>query len=418
MKKMTEFEKKEYLGVPVWYKTMPESKAASVRFINFCGSADDKETGLSGAAHFCEHWPGRGTESYPNGARDTKGPIANCGGSSNAATSQVRTQFWATVPARTFAQAIHITGSHLVEPLLRDKDFQLERAVILQELTQSLSDMKRWGWYHLQQVVTPGHPLAQPILGSKESLLAMTPSSLRQAYESMYARCRLCIVGAGPQSPDWFCEQVVPSIEQMPSRQISPRTRAADYGEWSMTTEPSQLEFPFKASVINLVWLMPTGGLEQNLIWGLLADIFGAGGISSPLLLNLREQKGLVYSGKFLTLTNREFTRLNLQVKTEQGNLREVVEGCWQVLGDPRVMTKERFKIAKDMKRGDIELRKVFPEDECNRAVNEITRWGQPIRVDDLLATLEQITFGQVQAAHRQLMSRACKEVIFAGRGC
>ncbi len=404
------------LGVPLFYNQVEMLKSASIYYVVYSGCSDETDTN-SGVARYLEHMPGKGTKSFPNGQKDTKGPIVKFGGKPNAYTQRTRTAFYCKIPARKYELAIKHIGSCVTEPLLRKEEFENHRSVMLQTRKQSLDKTLNWGWHHLQECMTPGHPLAKPILGTEKSLTNLTYEALIDFYETHYSRSRLVIVGAGPQSADEFVDLVRPQVENMPDRDVSERRQAAIYGpadSWS--TETSILDYPFKTSVVNTTFLVDSNKPRDEVVWSLLTDMFAGGGISSPLLLKLREELGLVYSGKFLYKAERDFTRLNLTVETKQGDLDKIIDACWEVLSDSEVMTGERFETVQEMARGAIEMKPIDPDTFCIDAVNSISQWGRPISADDRLDMINSVTFAEVQEASKSLARDLSKTVIFKGQ--
>ena len=128
----------------------------------------------SGTAHFLEHLVFKGTASFPD-TRTVSEAIEGVGGTSNAATDREATTYWARVPGRETERAMHVLGDLVTRPLLRGKDIENERTIIVEEIRSYRDDPGEFVFTLLDQAVFGDTPLGWEIAGSEESVRGLGP---------------------------------------------------------------------------------------------------------------------------------------------------------------------------------------------------------------------------------------------------
>jgi zinc protease len=102
--------------------------------INYLVGSNEAPDGFPGMAHALEHMMFRGSPGLS--AAQTSTLIAAMGGSFNAATQQVVTQYFFTVPATDLETALHIEAIRMRDLLATDALWKQERGAIEQEVAQ------------------------------------------------------------------------------------------------------------------------------------------------------------------------------------------------------------------------------------------------------------------------------------------
>ena len=106
--------------------------------INYLVGSNEAPDGFPGMAHALEHMMFRGSPGLS--AAQTSTLIAAMGGSFNAATQQVVTQYFFTVPATDLETALHIEAIRMRDVLATDALWKQERGAIEQEVAQDYSN--------------------------------------------------------------------------------------------------------------------------------------------------------------------------------------------------------------------------------------------------------------------------------------
>ncbi len=180
-------------GLKVIAELNPNVHSVAFGFFVRTGSRDESAE-VSGVSHFLEHMVFKGTEKYS--AEDVNRIFDEIGANYNASTSEEVTLFYAAVLPEYLPVAFEMFSS-ILYPSLRDDDFNMEKQVILEEIGM-YEDMPSFTAYEkLMQTHFAGHPLSQSILGSVESISALTAKQMRDYHQSHYLAGNITLAVAG-----------------------------------------------------------------------------------------------------------------------------------------------------------------------------------------------------------------------------
>ncbi len=172
-------------------------------FVN-TGSRDETDA-LSGVSHFLEHMTFKGTPTRT--AEQVNRELDEIGSQSNAYTSEENTVYYATVLPEYQQRTVELL-SDIMRPSLRDDDFDVEKKVIIEEI-RKYDDQPPYGAYEKCMAAYFGdHTLGRSILGTVESVTALTPDSMRGYFERRYSPGNLTLVAAGKVDFDGLVAEV------------------------------------------------------------------------------------------------------------------------------------------------------------------------------------------------------------------
>ena len=267
---------------------LPSSRSVSMAAYVLAGSrletADE-----AGVAHFMEHLTFKGTAGYPS-SRAISEAVEGVGGSANAATDRESTVYWARVPRREAATAMHVLGELIVHPRLEDADIDQERTVIIEEIRSYLDDPSEYSQMLIQQALFGDGPLGREICGDEAGIRA--PADVRDP--------RLLAVG-------------VPAVEH--GRRGRRRHRARRGGRAGggglrdrrrraarvragagLPAGPRYLSGKRDTAQAQLAIAVPALKRDHPDAWALsVLNVVLGDGMSSRLFLGVREEKGLAY---------------------------------------------------------------------------------------------------------------------------
>ncbi|MEM9828001.1 MAG: pitrilysin family protein [Planctomycetota bacterium] len=167
------------------------------------GSRDetDRQSGLS---HFLEHMMFKGTSK--RSAADVNRELDELGGSSNAYTSEEQTVYYATVLPK-FQRRIVELLSDMLQPSLDADEFETERQVILEEIAK-YQDQPPFGAFERSMECFFGpRGLGRRVLGTPESISAMTADDLRAYFQSRYRPGNIVLAATGNVDFDALVQQ-------------------------------------------------------------------------------------------------------------------------------------------------------------------------------------------------------------------
>ena len=208
-------------GVRLITETMDHVRSVSVGVWLTRGSRHEPiEHG--GIAHFVEHMLFKGTGI--RSAEDIAQQVDSLGGHLDAFTPKEYAGYYIKVLDEHLPIAIDVLSDLVLNPAFRADDVEREKKVILEEikmvedtpddLVHELFTQSFWGT----------HPLGRPILGTAESIDALTPQILREYFEATYSAGHLVIAAVGNVTHERMRELVSATFGQLPSTSLMPST--------------------------------------------------------------------------------------------------------------------------------------------------------------------------------------------------
>ena len=184
-------------GLTVIGETSPSARSVALGFFVRTGARDETPE-VSGVTHFLEHMVFKGTPR--RSALDVNIDFDRIGANYNAFTSEENTVFYAAVLPEYLAQAVDILAD-ILRPSLRVEDFEMEKNVISEEIGM-YEDQPNWSAYdHAKRVYFADHPLGHSILGTPESIRALTRDQMHAYFERRYVAPNITVACAG--NFDW-----------------------------------------------------------------------------------------------------------------------------------------------------------------------------------------------------------------------
>lgn len=154
-------------GVTVLSAAMPQM--ASVAVGVWIGAGGRYESAdRNGVSHFLEHMMFKGSRRRT--AREISNAIEGVGGYLNAYTSEEHTCYYARAHHQHFGRLVEVLMEMVREPLLEPGEIAKERAVIKEEVAQTLDEPSQHVGDLLNECSWPGHPLGRPLTGTEETL--------------------------------------------------------------------------------------------------------------------------------------------------------------------------------------------------------------------------------------------------------
>lgn len=180
-------------GLEILAECNPQAYTSAFGFFVRTGARDETPE-LGGVSHFLEHMVFKGT---PNrSAAQVNLELDEMGSASNARTSEESTIYHAAVLPEFQTQVVDLL-SDIMRPSLREEDFETEKQVIIEEI-KMYDDQPPYGGYEKVMAEFFGtHPLGQSVLGTVDTVSALTPESMMGYFEQRYSPSNICFAGAG-----------------------------------------------------------------------------------------------------------------------------------------------------------------------------------------------------------------------------
>jgi predicted Zn-dependent peptidase len=185
-------------GLQIIGESSPSARSLALGFFVRTGARD--ETGdVAGVTHFLEHRVFNGTPRRT--ALDVNRDFDRIGAHYNAFTSEENTVFYAAILPEYLPQAVDILAD-ILRPSLRTDDFDMEKNVIIEEIGM-YEDQPMWSAYDsAKRAYFADHSLGNTILGTPESIRALTRDQMHAYFERRYVAPNITVVATGQL--DWL----------------------------------------------------------------------------------------------------------------------------------------------------------------------------------------------------------------------
>src|SRR5262245_16752945 len=163
-------------GLRLITESMPHVRSVSLGVWLMRGSRHETDD-QGGIAHFVEHMLFKGTST--RSAEDIAQAIDSIGGQLDAFTAKEYASYYIKVLDEHLPLAADLLSDIVVNPAFPEDELDREKRVILEEIKMVEDTPDDLVHELFTQHFWEGHPLARPILGTKESVESFTPDVLR-----------------------------------------------------------------------------------------------------------------------------------------------------------------------------------------------------------------------------------------------
>jgi predicted Zn-dependent peptidase len=184
-------------GLQIIGESSPSARSVALGFFVRTGSRDETPE-VSGVTHFLEHMVFKGTPR--RSALDVNRDFDRIGAHYNAFTSEENTVFYAAILPEYIPQAVDILAD-ILRPSLRTDDFDMEKNVIIEEIGMYEDQPMFSAYDNAKRVFFAEHPLGNSILGTPESIRALSREQMHAYFERRYVAPNITVVIAG--NFDW-----------------------------------------------------------------------------------------------------------------------------------------------------------------------------------------------------------------------
>jgi predicted Zn-dependent peptidase len=184
-------------GLQIIGERCPSVFSAAMGFFVRTGARDETDE-ISGVSHFLEHMVFKGTDRHS--ADDVNRVFDEVGAKYNASTSEELTLFYAAILPEYLPRTFDLLAD-IIRPALRTEDFNMEKKVILEEIGMYDDQPTYTAYETLMQTHFAGHPLGHSVLGTNESITALSAAQMREYHASRYKAGNIILAVAG--NFDW-----------------------------------------------------------------------------------------------------------------------------------------------------------------------------------------------------------------------
>ncbi|MFF9504057.1 M16 family metallopeptidase [Streptomyces sp. NPDC014656] len=394
-------------GLRVVTETLPSVRSATFGIWAHVGSRDETPT-LNGATHYLEHLLFKGTAA--RSALDISSAIDAVGGEMNAFTAKEYTCYYARVLDTDLPLAIDVVCDMLTGSLILDEDVDAERGVILEEIAMTEDDPGDVVHDLFAQTMFGDTPLGRPVLGTVDTINALTRGQISRFYKKHYDPTHLVVAAAGNVDHATVVRQVRRAFERAGALSrtdavpVDPRD-----GRKAIRTAGKVELMGRKTEQAHVVLGMPGLARTDERRWalGVLNTALG-GGMSSRLFQEVREKRGLAYSVYSYTSGFADCGLFGVYAGCRPSQVHDVLGICRDELDKvaSEGLTDEEITRAV----GQLSGSTVLGLEDTGAIMNRIGKselcWGTQMSVDDMLARIAAVTPDEVRAVARDVLTQ------------
>ena len=364
-----------------------------------------------GVSHFIEHMLFKGTTK--RSARQIAQVMDAVGGQLNAFTAKECTCFYAKVVDQHLPLAMDVLSDLVLNATFDQKELDKEKGVVLEEINMA-EDAPEDVVSELIMLARYGdQPLARPILGTQETLTAMTRDQVLDYYRSMYRSDNCVLAVAGNYQWDQVLELAQALLGHwMPSGHPLPKYRSAPACPRTLCREKE-----IEQVHLSLGYPGVAQGSDGLYALAVVNSVFG-GAMSSRLFQTIREEKGLAYSVYSYPSSYQDTGVLVVYAGASPQNGEQVLDLIRQEADKlaREGMSQEEFQQAREQLKGGYVLGLESTSSRMNAMGRRLLLMGDTQSEDEVIRRIDSLTYEQVFEAGRQALS-AQPALAMVGRG-
>ena len=398
-------------GVTVLSERVPTVRSAAIGVWIRTASAHELRPKM-GVSHLLEHMVFKGTERRT--AQEIALSLESRGGSLDAYTSRDATAYHARVLDTDLARALDVITDIVRRPVLRDSDLSLERQVVLEEISTVQDTPDDEVFDRTYETMWPTHPYGFQILGTKDTVSALSAGDLKHLHDRAYFPGN-CVIAAGGnltheallkevEQQGWFDGGAPGTPPPVPPVPAAVRGVTRSFGKDTAQT--------------HVVFATDTIPYADRRKYGLLviSNVFG-GGMSSRLFQRIREELGLAYAIYSFTSFYRAVGMAGVYIGTQPARAEKAVEA---IKSEFAKLAREGLRgaaldDAKQQTLGQLMLSLESPTSRMYRLASTAV-YNEPYRsLDEVLKTVEALTADEISALAEEFFAPERQTVVSLG---
>ena len=395
-------------GLRVITEPLPAVRSAAFGIWAGVGSRDEGPAHF-GATHYLEHLLFKGTRRRT--ALDISAAMDAVGGELNAFTGKEYTCYYARVLDADLPLAIDVLSDMVTSSLIEPKDVDAERGVILEEIAMNDDDPTDTVHEAFAAQLFGDTPLGRPILGSVDSINAISREQIAEHYAARYTPDNVVIAAAGSLDHAQVVELVGRAFAAAAAGHAGPlpprlATEGPAWGEPGTGVRLVSRGIEQANLVLGCEGLSRTD--DRRFALGVLNAALG-GGMSSRLFQEVREKRGLAYSVYSFSSQHADTGMWGVYAGCLPAKADEVLAICRdeiaKVVADG--LTDGELDRGKGQLRGSIVLGLEDPSSRMSRLGKSELVYPRLEPVDEILASIGAVTHDEVRAVAAEVLARS-----------
>jgi predicted Zn-dependent peptidase len=375
---------------------LPRLDTVSVSVFVRSGSQHESRR-LNGISHFVEHMAFKGT--HERDCQRINLDAERLGAEVNAHTDKDHTAFHMRGMARHAGTFLQMLGDIVRNSTFPEAELERERQVILQEFIEDEDDGLSAAYKLFDKTCFGEHAMARPVIGSRRSIEHITRADLLGYVQGQYTGVNVVVGVAGHVDPEQIARDVEAAFGSM--------TRGSD----NLVAAPAyvggiQSRRLAGCPQTHVVLGFPIPALKEDHQPSVVAAALFGEGMSSPLMDQIRERRGLVY----YAACSADVMELCGQFVIEASTAPEHVdEFFFEVTRLLRAHAYAIDPVDLERARNQIAVRSLLtherPARRLEAAAQDLFIHGRVRSRAEVTAGMEAVTAGQVRLAFQRMLA-------------
>ncbi len=383
-------------GVRVVAIELPHLASACVSVFVRTGSRDEGARD-SGISHVIEHMAFKGTRS--RSCQQVNLDAERLGAEVNAHTDKDHTAYHMRGLARHAAQFVRMLGDIVQHGTFPADELERERQVILHELAEDEEDALSIASRLFDKLAFGAHPLARPVIGARRNIERFTRDDLLGYVQRQYTGANVVVGVAGNIDASRMLEAAHDAFGAMPRGAEHAVTRPDPAGGVATHRQVG-------CGQTHMVLGFPIATLQEDDAAGIVAAALFGEGMSSPLMDELRERRGLVYYASCTAEVMDVSGQFVIEASTSPAQLDELVDAVMRLLAAHAEHIKA---VDLERARNQIAVRNLGAQERPFRRIEDAAQdlfvFGRVRSRAELAARIEAVGAAQVRAVFRRMLA-------------
>ncbi len=344
----------------------------------------------NGIAHFLEHMAFKGTKTRT--ALQIAEAIEDVGGYINAYTSREVTAYYARVLKDDVGLALDVIGDIVRNSIFDEREIEVERGVILQEIGQALDTPDDIIFDWLQEESYREQAIGRSILGPAERVRSFSKEDLRRFVSEHYGPGQMILSAVGAVDH----AEVVKAAEAL-FGDMEPKTQdtlvAANFTGGEIRRDKT-----LEQAHVALAFESPSYRADDIYAAQIYAGALG-GGMSSRLFQEVREKRGLCYTIFSQAGAYEDTGMMTIYAGTSGGQVADLIG----------ITVDELKRAAEDMSDAEVERARAqmkagmlmgleSPSNRAERLARLVQIWDRVPSLEATVAKVDAVTTADVRA--------------------